>query len=261
MAVMKHWVFNNQETNRNWESSVVDDKTAWELYYPPFEAAVAAGASAAMCSYNQADGHYACENDARLVRDLKGAMGFRGFVQSDWGATHSASVGEGLDMEMPMDLDGAASPDKYWFSPARLAALNRSALDESVTRVLASMLRLKLFNSSACSPPDCQPHLVANVTSDAHAALARDAATASIVLLKNDGTLPLRPSNGVRTIAIVGAAANTTAYNPTSDQGHGTWNTGDYYSGGGSGHVTAGYVVSPLAGLSRRAAAAGVAVV
>ena len=65
MSVMKHWVFNNQELNRNSESSVVDDKTAHELYYPPFEAAVNAGVSAAMCSYNQIDGLFSCENDQK----------------------------------------------------------------------------------------------------------------------------------------------------------------------------------------------------
>lgn len=202
MTVMKHFVFNNQETNRNSESSVVDDKTAWELYYPPFEAAVDAGASAAMCSYNQADGHFACENDARLNRDLKGAMNFRGFVQSDWGATHSDSVPQGLDMEMPMDLDRAASPDAYWFSSARLAKLNVTLVDEGVTRVLAAMLRLGLFNSSACSPPNCQAFLTKNVTSDAHAELARDAAVHRAARYAHD--LPwhaLLPAPGVSSSA------------------------------------------------------------
>lgn len=264
MSVMKHFVFNNQETNRFTESSVVDDKTAWELYYPPFEAAVNAGASAAMCSYNLEDGTWACENDARLNRDLKGAMGFRGFVQSDWGATHSTSVTQGLDMEMPMSNDSTSAANAshpFWFSPAQLRRLNVSKVDDAVTRILAAMVRLDVLNSTVCSPPNCKPHLMANVTSDEHASLARDAAVASVVLLQNnDSTLPLA-APGVKTIAVVGAASVGKVFDPAgASQGHGQWNTGDYYSGGGSGHVTAGYVITPLRGIQRRAAAAGISV-
>ena len=69
----------DQETNRDSESSVVDDKTAWELYYPPFEAAVDAGGVGFMCSYNKDDGVFSCSNHKRLVEDLKGKMGFEGF--------------------------------------------------------------------------------------------------------------------------------------------------------------------------------------
>ncbi|CAE7256898.1 bglM [Symbiodinium natans] len=53
MAVLKHFGFNEQETNRNWVSSIVDERTAWELYYPPFEAGIDVGAAAIMCSYNK----------------------------------------------------------------------------------------------------------------------------------------------------------------------------------------------------------------
>jgi len=264
MAVMKHWVLNNQETNRNSESSVVDEKTLHELYYPPFEAGVEAGVSGVMCSYNQVNGTFSCENDRTLQTDLKNGMGFQGFVQSDWGATHSTSVSQGLDMEMPMDTDGASPP--YYFDEAKLAKLPASAIDDAVERTLAAMVRLNVVAESKgatadkCSPP-AQACLMANVTSDAHAAIARSAAAASIVLLKNDnGLLPLSGAGpmATRKIAIIGAAANGSAFDPTSDQGHGSWNTGDYYSGGGSGHITAGRLITPLAGLSRRAAAAGI---
>jgi len=256
MAVMKHFVFNSQETNRTTESSVVDDKTAFELYYPPFEAAVQAGASGAMCSYNAADGVFACENADRLSRDLKGALGFRGFVQSDWGATHSTAADRGMDMEMPMAKDVNASAD-YWYAP-ELLAQQATARNASALRIVAAMLRMGLRGQQTCAPP-CQADLMANVTSAAHSDLAADLATESVVLLQNDGVLPLGP--GVKTLAVLGSASDSPSFDPTSDQGHGTWNTGDFYSGGGSGHVTALHPVTALQGLSRRAAAAGVAVV
>ena len=55
-----------------------------------------------MCSYNKEDGVYSCSNKERLARDLKGRMGFQGFVQTDWGAGHATTVAAGLDMDMPM---------------------------------------------------------------------------------------------------------------------------------------------------------------
>lgn len=315
MAVLKHWVFNSQETHRTSESSVVDSKTSWELYYPPFEAGIAAGASGVMCSYNKINGSYSCEGEPTLSADLKGSMGFRGFVQSDWGATHSThSAAVGLDMEMPMAPDAGALP--YFFGEARLAQLPTPVVDDAAQRIVAAMARMHmLYNGSSargesgggsnctalggdsyssgshvaccaglierlvqieghprpqyiceapadrCDPP-AEACLVANVSIAAHAALARSAAAASIVLLKNgDGVLPLRAANGVKSIAIIGSVANGSAYDPTSDQGHGSWNTGDYYSGGGSGHVTAGaQLVTTLAGLTRRAELEGMRV-
>ena len=99
----KHWVNNNQETNRGSISEVVDERTRYEMYYPPFEAAVTAGVGSVMCSYNRINGVYSCENNATLHRDLKERLGFKGWVMSDWGATHSLSINEGLDQEMPGD--------------------------------------------------------------------------------------------------------------------------------------------------------------
>ena len=137
MAVLKHWVLNSQETNRNSESSVVDAKTAWELYYPPFEAGVRAGASGVMCSYNRVGGDFSCEHEPTLKADLKGAMGFRGFVQSDWDATHSTSAADrGLDMEMPMATDAGAPP--YYFDEARLSQLpTKVGTDHASSRAVA----------------------------------------------------------------------------------------------------------------------------
>lgn len=81
----------------------VDERTQFEIYYPPFEGAVQAGLGSVMCSYNLIGvglslgqiGNWSCENDQTLRVDLKGRLGFKGFVVSDWTATHSASINQG----------------------------------------------------------------------------------------------------------------------------------------------------------------------
>ena len=101
IANAKHWVNNNQESARTSVSEVVDERTQFELYYPPFEAAVEAGVGSVMCSYNRVRRVWSCENAETLQRDLKERLGFEGWVMSDWGATHSTSINAGLDQEMP----------------------------------------------------------------------------------------------------------------------------------------------------------------
>lgn len=249
LAVVKHWVMNEQETNRQTGSSDVDPKTAWELYYPPFEAAVRAGVGGVMCSYNKVHGIHSCSN--KESNDiLKKDMEFQGFIQSDWWATHGTVV-EGLDQDMP-----GVDP---WFSEAALKNVSHKAVDDAAERILSAMYRLDLLNTSVCNPPDCKTYFLANVTSPAHAALSRTLATQSIVLLQNENNLlPLNLTTGMK-IAIIGSAAAAQSWDPAgAGQGSGTpWAIGDYYSGGGSGHMASGYVVTPMEGISARVKAAG----
>eukprot|EP00811_Abedinium_folium_P028753 NODE_4477_length_1886_cov_11.546333.p1 GENE.NODE_4477_length_1886_cov_11.546333~~NODE_4477_length_1886_cov_11.546333.p1 ORF type:complete len:390 (+),score=118.49 NODE_4477_length_1886_cov_11.546333:424-1593(+) len=115
------------------------------------------------------------------------------------------------------------------------------------------MYRVDLFNSTRCSDAACLPLLHANVTSAAHAKLADRLAAESVVLLKNEGSiLPIQST--VRSIAVIGSAAIAQPQPESSD-------AADYYSGGGSGHVSADNVITPLEALSRRAMAAGINVV
>ncbi|CAK0825980.1 unnamed protein product, partial [Prorocentrum cordatum] len=201
-AVMKHWVFNVQETNRESESSVVDEKTAWQLYYPPFQAAVDAGVSAAMCSYNKISGVYSCSNEDTLKRDLKGKMGFKGFVQSDWWAVHDMSAGKGLDQEMP------GTGEHVYFDDGALDSQDDGVVDDAAKRVLAAIHRLNLTKSLKCSPPDCEDTLMTDVTSEAHTAMARRMATESVVMLKNQGDVLPLSSATTRVIAVCGQAAD-----------------------------------------------------
>ena len=115
MAMAKHFIAFDTAGTDVW----VDDQALHEVYAAPFEAAVQAGVAAVMCSYNHVNGPYACGNPDTLTRLLRGELGFRGFVTSDWGATHSARfLNAGLDVEM---IDG---PDSTGFQePAFLGAV------------------------------------------------------------------------------------------------------------------------------------------
>eukprot|EP00659_Diplonema_papillatum_P014346 gene14346-22009_t len=102
VANAKHYVNNNQETDRTTISEMVDERTENEIYYAPFEGAVAAGVGSVMCSYNKINGTWSCENPDTLGRDLKARNGFQGWVMSDWGATHSLSIKDGYYASAPL---------------------------------------------------------------------------------------------------------------------------------------------------------------
>ena len=80
-------------------SANLDERTRFEMYYPPFEGAIEAGVGSVMCSYNKLNDTYSCENNSTLNTDLRDRLGFKGYVMSDWGATHSVSIASGLDQE------------------------------------------------------------------------------------------------------------------------------------------------------------------
>jgi beta-glucosidase len=230
VATAKHFIANEQETNRDSGDSQIDERTLHEIYYAPFEAAVNAGVGAVMCSYNRVGGIYACENPA-MLGDLKAGMGFTGWVMSDWGATHStvAAANAGLDMEMP---------DSTYFGSALASAVaagtvSQARLDDMVGRILVSLLRLGVLDE----PPTGTPDTV--VASAEHSALAREAAAGGITLLQNrDRALPLDDS--VKSIAVIGSAGGDAPF----------------FDGGGSAYVNPRKLVSPLSALQAQAASA-----
>jgi len=209
-----------------------------------------------MCSYNKINGTYACSDEHGLKNVLRRRMGFQGFVQSDWWAVHDTSLAEGLDQEMP----GVAK--EVFFSELNLTSQPSNQVDDAASRILAAMYRLDLPAKAKCTPPNCTEWMQRNVTNAEHRALSRSLAADSIVLLKNEAeVLPINPGK-VSKIAIIGAPAVAKSYDPSGvGQGGGaTWHTGDYYSGGGSGHMT-GRPVTPLEGLKQRAEAVGMEVI
>ena len=105
MAQIKHYVGYDSDN----ENTYIDDQTLHEVYVAPFDAAVKAGVSSIMCSYNRLNGTFACGNKETLTTILRDQLGFKGFVTSDWGAVHSVDfINAGLDMEMPGEPDPKA---------------------------------------------------------------------------------------------------------------------------------------------------------
>ncbi|MGD0481637.1 MAG: glycoside hydrolase family 3 C-terminal domain-containing protein [Terracidiphilus sp.] len=117
MSQAKHFV--GYDTNAG--NVFIDDQTLHEVYLAPFAAAVKAGVSSIMCSYNKINGQYSCGNADTIKKILKSDVGFSGFVTSDWGATHAPDfINAGLDMEMPGPLpDSIAGPSYFVNGPER----------------------------------------------------------------------------------------------------------------------------------------------
>jgi beta-glucosidase len=118
MAQVKHFV----GYDSNGTSTYIDDQTLHEVYVAPFDAAVQAGVSSIMCSYNRLNGTFACGNNSTLTKILRDEIGFKGFVTSDWGAVHAVNfINAGLDMEMPgepnPDAGGASLPSFFDLLP------------------------------------------------------------------------------------------------------------------------------------------------
>jgi beta-glucosidase len=249
IATVKHYAANNQETDRTTISSDVDERTLHEMYLPAFETAVKQGhVGSVMCSYNQFNSVYACENPKLLTDVLKKQFGFSGFVMSDWDATHSTApaANAGLDMEM-----AAVNNGQYFGDALKTAVTNgqvsMSRLDDMVTRIVRAMFQVGTFDH----PPVPEPQgSAAVVNTPGEAALARKIAEDGTVLLKNnDGILPLDGTG--KKIALIGQAAGQAG----AEQA---------YGGGGSSHVPAAGsvpVVSPQQGITQRGAANGDTVV
>ena len=155
---MKHYVNNNQETNRHFVSENVDERTRFEMYYPPFVGAIESGVGSVMCSYNKINQVWSCENNSTLMRDLKIRMKYRGYVMSDWGATHSLSIEKGLDQEMPGNTS---------FNQESLKGILENVIDDSVVRIFAPFFEVGTFDNP-------NPNQISNnVTSVEHVAIAR----------------------------------------------------------------------------------------
>ncbi|CAE7379029.1 bglB, partial [Symbiodinium pilosum] len=224
VANAKHFIQNNQETNRVGVSAEVDERTRFEMYYPPFEGAVQAGVGSMMCSYNKVNGDWSCENPFTLRGDLKQTLNYQGYVMSDWGATHSMSIAAGLDVEQP----GA-----FWMNAELIqealdaGTVKESQVDDSVRRILQAMFQVGVMDEPL-SAWDWSKRL-RNVTTAASVASARRLSAKGTVLLRNEGNiLPLTRGKRVAVIGLADAKA--------------------IYHAGGSGSVQPSSVSTPLQG-------------
>lgn len=231
IANAKHYVNNNQETQRGSFTANVDERTQWEIYYPPFKGAIDAGLGSIMCSYNkecvdcppEQIGNWSCENHRSLTEDLKGKMGFKGWVMSDWGGTHSTSMNAGLDQEMP----GSKYMGQDLANMVASGDVDMNHVDDSAWRILWPYFKMGLFDKPNTNTKDN------NVTSEEHNAKARELSAKGTVLLKNEGILPLGAN--AKNIAVIGSKA-----------------VSPIVHGGGSGAVTPTLVSAPLDAIRAR---------
>jgi beta-glucosidase len=195
---LKHYVMNDQETGRAFVNSVISKQAMQESDLLAFHIAIStANPAAVMCSYNRINGDFACENSYTLRDVLKKDWGFKGFVISDWGGTHSAEKASaaGLDQEEPM-ADFFGSKLKEAVEAGRVPM---SEIDDHARRVLYA----EFLSGIVDDPPEKS---VVDVEKGLE--VARRAEEKSIVLLKNSQSeLPI-DSSKVKSIAIIGGHAD-----------------------------------------------------
>ncbi|MEY9852403.1 beta-glucosidase [Leifsonia sp. EB41] len=199
-ASLKHFAANNQETDRLRVSADVDERPLREIYLRGFQHVVThAQPWTVMCSYNRINGVYASEDPWLLTSVLRDEWGFEGLVVSDWGAVNDrvSALVAGLDLEMPST---GGVTDAQLVAAVRDGSLAESVLDTAADRVI-DLVGKALAGADAGATYDAE----------AHHALAREVAGRTIVLLKNEGVLPLATDAG-RTIAVVGEFARTPRY-------------------------------------------------
>lgn len=198
-ACPKHFAVNSQELRRMSMDSVLDERTMHEIYLTGFEIAVKeGGAKALMSSYNMVNGTYANENPHLLTDILRGEWGFDGFVVTDWGGdnNHTEGVKAGNNLVMP-----APGPD---CTIGLLEDLRAGKIDEiTIDKRVEELLRVVFDTRDAVASSEKAFDL------EAHHAVARRCAEGSIVLLDNDGILPLQEGASV---AVIGDFAKIPRY-------------------------------------------------
>lgn len=212
---IKHFAANNQEHRRMSSSSNADERTLREIYFPAFETAVKkAQPWTVMCSYNKVNGTFASENPWLLTEVLRKEWGFEGYVMSDWGAVSNrvAGVAAGLDLEMP---SSGGINDKKIIEAVRSGELDESLVDQAAERILAINYRY-LEHAKPETPWD----------QEADHLLSAEVAGECMVLLKNDGVLPLDKGDSV---AFIGEFAEKPRF-----------------QGGGSSHINCSKTTSAL---------------
>jgi len=202
ISTLKHFALNDQETGRNELDARIDkaafrmsDLLAMELAFDQSDA------GSVMCAYNRVNGPYSCENSYLLNDVLKRDWGFKGFVMSDWGATHStvAAANNGLDQQSGHEFDKSPYFGGALEEAVKTGSVPQARLDDMVARILRTM-----FAKGLVEHPVKEGGAIDFAK---NGAVSRVTAEEGMVLLKNDGNvLPLAKT--VRTIAIIGGHAD-----------------------------------------------------
>jgi beta-glucosidase len=199
VGMLKHVSLNSQEVNKWFLDARIDPAAHREAELLGFQIGIErSDPGALMCAYNMINGAYACGNDPLLNGVVKGAFGYRGFIMSDWKAVWDWDFAlKGLDQHSGVQVD-----EEEWFvGPLReayaLGDLPKERLSDMVRRILRAVYAV---GADQWSGPQAQPDL------EAHLAAAVEVARQGIVLLRNEGVLPIRPD--VQTIAVIGGHAD-----------------------------------------------------
>ena len=236
-ACVKHFALNNQEQWRGNVNVVVSDRALYEIYLPAFrKAVVEGGAWSIMGAYNRYGRQHCCHNERLLNDILRGEWGFDGVVVSDWGGVHSTREAAlyGLDVEMGTGTNGLTSESEFTFDDYYLGKPYREALQrgelpmETLDAKVRNILRLIFRTAMRTDRP------FGSVASPEHYAAAKAIGDEAIVLLKNDGILPIEPER-YRSILVVGENA-----------------VRNLAQGGGSSELKTKDMYSPLESLRRR---------
>ena len=235
IAMAKHFVANEQETNRTTVSEIIDDQVLHELYLLPFEMAVKDGKVAAiMCSYNTVNGYQACANPDTLTGILRDQWNFDGYVQSDFGAAKD-TVGTllaGMDHEMFQAT--------VW-TPAKLNAalaaglIQESDFDTALKRRYTQMFRMGIFD---------RPLVQTAIDFAAGGTHAQSIGNQATVLLQNNGALPL--ASTAQNVVVIGKQTQVYAQQAVAGGARVGFAFG---AGGGSSDVVPNYTVTPVQGI------------
>ncbi len=182
-ATIKHFACNQQELNRRGSNSIVSDRALREIYFPAFHAAIKAGAWAAMSAYNQLNGTW-CGEDKHLITDiLRGELGFDGLCMTDWCATwFGVDVSRsGIDIEMPSGWALQFDKEQVLGSPE---------VDGMARRLLRTLINAGIYEAE-CNGTHWQKEWTERFPD--HVATAAEINSEGIVLLQNNGILPLSP--------------------------------------------------------------------
>lgn len=206
ISTVKHYAINDQETDRNAGNAVIDPAAARMSDLLAFEFAIeGSDPGSVMCSYNRVNGPFSCESPWLLNDVLRRDWGWKGYVMSDWGATHSTApaIAAGLDQQSGYPFDKEPYFGKNLESALASGEVSEAALDRMVSRILYAMFDKGLFDHPiTAAPMDLSAAMLAE-----HATISREAAEQSIVLLKNERKiLPLSPA--IRSIVVIGGHAD-----------------------------------------------------
>jgi beta-glucosidase len=200
VSTVKHFVLNDQETNRHWLNARIGEASLRESDLLAFELAIEGGhPGSVMCAYNLVNDHYACDQDRLLNGALKGEWRYPGWVMSDWGAVRGVEYAlHGLDQQSGEQIDDEVYFGELLKKAIEAGTIPQARLSDMVHRILRSMFAVGLFD---------HPPVKAPIDYAANALVAQRVAEEGIVLLKNSASL-LPLAKNIKHIAVIGGHAD-----------------------------------------------------